>query len=86
MESVIQNNLQEAQRGGVPGTMSLIEAYLNVRLDGRFQYEVRIRDSFKLTVFRTEIMASIRSGHSFFFACALAILCWHQKWHRICKT
>lgn len=42
METVIQSNLQEAQRGGVPGTLSLIEAYLNVRLDGRFAYEVGV--------------------------------------------
>jgi hypothetical protein len=46
MESVIQNNLQEAQRGGVPGTASLIEAYLNVRLDARFSYEVSISKLF----------------------------------------
>lgn len=32
METVVENNLSSARRGGVPGTMSLIEAYLNVTL------------------------------------------------------
>jgi hypothetical protein len=41
MENVIQNNLQIAQRGGVPGTKSLIDAYLNVRLSSQFQYQVQ---------------------------------------------
>ncbi|KAI6182910.1 Nuclear pore protein [Aphelenchoides bicaudatus] len=39
MENVIQNNLQKAQRGGVPGVVSLIDAYLNVRLEPQFEYE-----------------------------------------------
>lgn len=30
MEGVIEGNLQQAERGGIPGTMSLIEAFLNV--------------------------------------------------------
>jgi nuclear pore complex protein Nup93 len=39
MEAVIQSNLQQAQRGGIPGTMSLVEAYLNVRKNVRFHYQ-----------------------------------------------
>ncbi|KAH7717062.1 Nucleoporin interacting component family protein [Aphelenchoides avenae] len=31
MEAVIESNLAKAQRGGVPGTLPLIEAYLNVK-------------------------------------------------------
>ncbi|KAI6203307.1 Nuclear pore protein [Aphelenchoides besseyi] len=39
METVIKNNLELAKRGGVPGSLSLVEAYLNVRRNDHFQYQ-----------------------------------------------
>lgn len=52
MESVIKNNLQTAQRGGVPGSASLIEAYLNVRLNAHYQYQVLIMEhTFLIKIF-----------------------------------
>lgn len=31
MESVVESHRQEAKRGGVPGNLSLVEAYLNIK-------------------------------------------------------
>lgn len=31
METIVENSLEIAQRGGVPGTIPLVEAYLNVK-------------------------------------------------------
>ena len=42
MEKVIEANLARAKRGGIPGTLSLIEAYLNVKQNSQFLYEVLI--------------------------------------------
>ncbi|KAI6241440.1 Nuclear pore protein [Aphelenchoides fujianensis] len=39
METVVKNNLEAAKRGGVPGTLSLVEAYLNIRRNDQFQYQ-----------------------------------------------
>ena len=41
MENTVEGNLSTASRGGVPGTLSLIEAFLKVkRLPTNFKFEV----------------------------------------------
>lgn len=40
MERTVEANLTKAKRGGIPGVLSLIEAYLNVVHTSRYSFEV----------------------------------------------
>ena len=73
METIVKNNLEVAQRGGVPGTFSLVEAYLNVRKRDRCQYQVEKKNEIlslfehqttpkKKTFLRTVTSANIQFG------------------------
>lgn len=65
MEGIIEKNLEQAQRGGIPGTLSLIEAFLNVaRLNyGKIEVGSFKKIHFKpFTFFRIHYMENILCG------------------------
>jgi len=75
MENTVEGNLSTASRGGVPGTLSLIEAFLKVkRLPTNFKFEVHFHLFLNEIIFRMVVMVLIPNGLFFFTACALAIL------------
>jgi hypothetical protein len=80
MENIVEGNLSTASRGGVPGTLSLIEAFFKVkRPPTNFKYEVF---NFLLKIFfliRMVVMVLIPNGLFSSVAFALVIFYLHQR-------